>query len=727
VGLIFSTLFLGAVVGSIYSLYAFGLVVTYRTSGVFNFAQGAMGMFFAFVFFQLTQGGTMDLVLGDYTQKWKLPVPVALPLVVLVLAPAMGGLLDVVLFRKLRTAGSVVQIVATIGLLISLVGVAGVIWTEATSLTPRAVISGGELTAGNFRANVQQITTILIVIGLCVALLAFLRFSSLGVRMRAVVDRADLAQAMGVDAGRVAAQAWGISSGFAALAGILVAPFYGTLDITTLSLLVVGATAAAVIGKLENLPFTLVGGMGVGIGELLVQRYVHGNLATQLRPSVPFLVLFGVLLLPVRWPEPAFATLPKSMPPVVSTRRATITKFAILAAVVVIPPFLATHALSKLLGIEWQGQLALIPGTALIFLSLVLVTGYAGHISLCQGALAGIGAFEAAHLMVDHHVPFYAAAFLGALLPVIGGAVLASPAARLPPLFLGLATLAFGAFADQFIFTSQWFSNGTAGYQLQRPELLRSDRVFFFVGLAVFAVFAFLATNLRRRRTGRALAAMRDSPLGLTSLGENTTRLKFVIFCVSAFAAGVGGAFLAEARNLTTASDFLTLQSFIFLALVVIGGISRWPGALLSAALFVLSPAIFHQPVFSQNIVFKTLFHGQLEPLLPAFFGMGAIGLARNPYGLIEQFRSDFGEMRRKRRERATAAPGATRRAGGHAGETVPGLVVLPNANLYHDRRCMLARGKEGRSVTGPIDEALRPCPVCSPVAALPTLVEQGG
>src|ERR1700730_5669143 len=128
-GLFLFTLFLGIVLGSIYALLAFGLLLTYRTSGVFNFAQGAFGMFFAFVFFQLTQGGAMSFVIGTYTQRWRLPGAVALPLVVIVLAPLFGWLLEAVLFRKLRIAGSIVQVVATIGLLILLTGAASVIWT----------------------------------------------------------------------------------------------------------------------------------------------------------------------------------------------------------------------------------------------------------------------------------------------------------------------------------------------------------------------------------------------------------------------------------------------------------------------------------------------------------------------------------------------------------------------------------------------------------------------
>src|SRR2546422_3834160 len=194
-----STLFLGTVFGCIYALIAYGLVLTYRTSGVFNFAQGALGMLFAFVYFQLQQGGRMNLVVGVYDMRWHLPIGLALPLVVVVLAPLVGAVLERVLFRQLRDAGAVVQIVATIGLLLAFQGVAGVVWGSGTTLTPRSVF--GEHV---FRPRpqlpipAQEIASVALVVALCLALLAFLRFSALGIRMRAVVDRAELSELMGV-------------------------------------------------------------------------------------------------------------------------------------------------------------------------------------------------------------------------------------------------------------------------------------------------------------------------------------------------------------------------------------------------------------------------------------------------------------------------------------------------------------------------------------------------
>src|SRR5207249_6348022 len=198
---------------------------------------------------------------------------------------------------------------------------------------------------------------------------------------------------------------------------------------------------------------------------------------------------------------------PRARPPDTTLRspRRRVVGVAILAAVLVVPTYALTGVLSTVLGGAWQKQLALVPGMALIFLSLVVLAGYAGQISLCQGALAGFAAFVSAHLVADHHLSFFLAALVAALLTVPIGAMLASRATALPPLFLGLATLAFGAVMDQVAFTTHSFSNGLIGVVIARPHLVRSDRAYYFMGLAVFGVCALLVSNLRRGKTGLAL------------------------------------------------------------------------------------------------------------------------------------------------------------------------------------------------------------------------------
>jgi len=697
-----TTLFLGIVVGSIYSLSAFGLVLTYRTSGVFNFAHGALGMFFAFVFYQLVQGGRISLVAFDYNQTWHLPTGVALVLVVGVLAPAAGWLLDIVLFSRLRHAGEVVKIVATIGLLVAIQGLAGLGWGAATTLTPTSIFSEHVYVIAGLRASVEQIASVALTVVLALSLMAFLRYTSLGVRLRAVVDRPEVAELAGVDSARVSHMAWAIGTSFAALGGILLAPFFGSLDPVTLTFLVIAATAAAVAGRLESFPLTLAGGYGIGIAQLLVQSYANNEVSRQIQPAIPFLVLFGLLFLPQWRRRRTDHWTPPPLPPVSRlSRKDAATRVGIVGAIALVAPFVVGQA--------WQLQLARVPGMALILLSLVVVCGFGGQVSLCQAALAGVGAFVAAHLIVAG-VPFWLAVIVAGLSVVPIGVFLALRAANLSPLFLGFATLAFGAVIDEVLFSSQAFSGGLSGVVFQRPHYLASPRVYYLAVLAFFAVAALLVQNLRRSKTGLALAAMRDSETGLGSLGVDVARLRLTVFSISALIAGMGGALLSATDNLATPFTYFKLPSLLFLALAVVGGIGTWLGAFAGAVIFLLLPAFVHEPVVSSNAVTRLLFRDQLDAVLPVFFGLAAIGLARNPHGIADSIRRIFTPQAKKVIVEAPPVKmvDAT-------------LVTFAQASMFHRADCVLATGKEPLPVSDV--GTLRPCPVCSPQLQRPSSV----
>jgi ABC-type branched-subunit amino acid transport system permease subunit len=194
---------------------------------------------------------------------------------------------------------------------------------------------------------------------------------------------------------------------------------------------------------------------------------------------------------------------------------------------------------------------------------------------------------------------------------------------------------------DQMAFNSQSFSGGLGGVFFNRPGFVTSALSYYFATLIIFGIFALLVTNIRRGKTGLSLTAMRDSQVAVASTGASVTRLKFVAFCVSAFIAAFGGALYAGAQNLAQPTNFFELQSLLFLALAVIGGINRWTGALIGATLYLLAQPAFELPAI-QNSFVGHLFNGQLPDLLPVFFGLGAIGLAQNPHGVIEQVREGF-------------------------------------------------------------------------------------
>jgi branched-chain amino acid transport system permease protein len=532
--------------------------------------------------------------------------------------------------------------------------------------------------------------------------MAFLRYSPLGVRMRAVVDRPDVAELSGISSDRVSGLSWAIGTSFAALGGILLAPFFGSLDPITLTFFVVAATAAAIAGRLQSFPLTLAGGYGIGMAQLLVGRYASGEVARQLRPAIPFLVLFGLLFLPQWRRRPTDRWTVPPLPPVLRdlSPRDAGARVGIVATVAIVTPFVV--------GPEWQLQLARVPAVALIFLSLVVVSGFGGQVSLCQAALAGFGAFATAHLVADWGVPFFAAVILGGLTVVPIGVFLALRAANLSPLFLGFATLAFGAVMDEVAFNSKTFSGGLSGVFFRRPGYLQSPRVYYLVALAIFGLLALLVQNLRRSKTGLALAAMRDSEVGLGALGVDVARLKLTAFSISAMLAGIGGALFSASDELATPFSYFKFQSLLLLALAVIGGVGSWLGAFAGAVLFQLMPAFVHEPFIRENALTRAVFRDRLEALLPVFFGLGAIGLARNPHGIVEQIRVLF-------TPRAKSLPSAAPVEPASGADPDGRPVTFRNATLFHRPDCVLAANKDGRPVTAR-NKRLKPCPVCEPV-----------
>jgi branched-chain amino acid transport system permease protein len=254
------------------------------------------------------------------------------------------------------------------------------------------------------------------------------------------------------------------------------------------------------------------------------------------------------------------------------------------------------------------------------------------------------------------------------------------------------------------LFASQTFSGGLSGVYFTRPGYLLSPRVYYLAGAAVFALAAVGVQNLRRSKTGLALGAMRDSEVALGSLGVDVARLKLTAFSVSALLAGMGGALFAASDGLAKPFDFYKFQSLQWLALAVIGGIGNWIGAVAGAVVMLLVPSFVHERFVQENVVSRTIFGGELEALLPVFFGLGAIALARNPHGLAEQIRS---WIAREGREPTSPPIPPLEKA-------VPDdrLVAVAGGTLLHRADCVLVRDKKHVRTK----KSLAPCPVCDPV-----------
>jgi branched-chain amino acid transport system permease protein len=564
----------GLGLGAIAALSGVGLLVTYRATGVFNVAHGAIAMMAAYLFWQ-------------FTDQWGLPVWLSALLVLLLIAPAFGVLLERVIFRPLqrRHARPAESLVATIGLLVLLLGVAFVVWgaqpRTPSGLFPRRVLHPGSLTV-----HVDALADLAVVVVGTALLALVLRRTSLGTQIRAVVDRRDLAELAGVDADRVAAIGWSIGCVFAALTGILLAAQL-SLQPFNLTLVVLETFAMPVIAGLTNIPIAIGAGIALGIGQSQMNLWTPNDsqLASiwgALQSNLP-VVLLLLALLARQWLAEArgdagiTTTLARRRAAEPSIRRMTL-QYTVAAIAMFLPlTFGAVHL----------REAQEIPALALIFVSIVAVTGYSGQISLGQAGYAGLGALFFAK--VSAGTPQLFALLVAAIAAGLVGFLTGYPAIRRRGLFLALTTFAVGAFVSRFVFAQPYF---TSNVDVHRPSLfglsLEGDRAFYLFELAMLAIGFLVMYNLRAGALGRSLVAIRDSEEGARSVGVDVRVLKVLIFTVSAMLAGLGGALLAQQAGSFDATTFDPLEASLpWFAVVIVFGADSAVAAVIGAAFVV--------------------------------------------------------------------------------------------------------------------------------------------
>jgi branched-chain amino acid transport system permease protein len=573
--------FAGLALGAVAALSGVGLIVTYRATGVFNIAHGAIAMIGAYLFWQLAH-------------VWNVPTVPAALVVLLVVAPGMGALLERIVFRPLqrRSASPAESLVATIGVTVLLIGIATRVW--GTQPRPAAVLVSQRVWHwGSVTVHADAVADLGIVV-LAAALLGVVtRRTALGTQIRAVVDRRDLAELAAVDADRVAAIGWAVGAVFAALTGILIAPELQLGPPYLLTLVVLETFAVPVIAALTNVPLAIGAGLAVGIGASEMSLLSPSGNALQiwnaLQANFPVVVLLVALLVRNRLVGSggdAGATL--SLAGRRTTEPSVRRQFAMYttAGVALFAPLLFSDASLR--------EAQQIPALAVIFVSIVAVTGYGGQVSLGQAGYAGLGALLFAKFSTGS--PELVALLGGGVAAGVVGFLTGYPAIRRRGLFLALTTFAVGAFISEFVLQQTAFTNGLT---VRRPSVfglsLHGDRAFYLFELAVLAVVFFVMTSLRSGPLGRALIAMRDSEDGARSLGVDVRTLKVFLFTVSAVIAGVGGALLVQQNGAFSPDAFDPIASSIpWFAVVVIFGADSAAGAVVGAALVVLITSLTH-------------------------------------------------------------------------------------------------------------------------------------
>jgi branched-chain amino acid transport system permease protein len=612
----------GLVLGGIYAIAATGLVVTYQSAGILNFAFGAIAYTVArFYYFLNSQ------------HAW--PILASALVAILGLGPVLGLVLYFGLFRLMRLSSTLVKVLATIGISVGLPAADTVIFgneqiLSAPGLAPQPVrvfhVIGVPVT-------LDQVIVYSCVLAILLVGFVVLRYTDVGLQIRALVDSPAMTSLSGTNPGRMSAAVWAVSTTFAGLSGVLVAPIIG-LDAGDITLIMVAAFAAVIAARLRSLPIAAAVGLGMGVFSAMLQDWLPSSspYTADLLSAVPFLViaasliffivrsgsideaqsLGGVLDRVIR-PHGNEAGQPAG-PGGGSTLSWRPSAFA-FACLLALPLFL--H--SFWLGLVGQGI-----AYSVIFLSFSLVVGEGGMIWLCQATFAGAGGMAAALLTIHQGVPILLSILIGGLIAVPFGLVIGWLTIRMGDLYVALVTLTFGLLIEDIVFNRELFFNEGIGTVVFPPHFATGQRVLVYLVIGIFAVIAVVIVNLRRSTTGMGMVAIRSSATGARTLGINVVQMKVLMAGLAAFVAGIGGGLLAMTLGVALPNNYTTLGGEVWLVVLVTNGIRSNAAAVaagLSQTLLGGLALVYLPKVFGNFIAIA--------------FGLGAIAVVAFPEGLL--------------------------------------------------------------------------------------------
>ncbi|MHB9850094.1 ATP-binding cassette domain-containing protein [Streptomyces krungchingensis] len=647
----------GLSVGSAAALTGTGLIVTHRATGVLNFAHGAVAMVCAFL-------------LRQFTVEWGWPLALGTAVTLLLVAPAIGVALERFVFRPLAVLGGdpTQTLVASIGVFVLLVGGAALVWGTGARADAPTVVSAdpwGQLA---------------VALALAAGVGAVLRSpkgrppgsrrrTRFATELRAVVDDRPLAVLGGIDADRVAAAGWAFGSFTAGLTGVLLAP-YVRLDPYGMPLLVMEVMAVAVAARMRSLPVAVVVALGVAVGQSQLTRLHPAGRAEPLLQAVGA-NLFVVALLVSALVLPGVGTR-DALPRTATARVATPPGAWIVAVVLFLLPL-------GFAGSDLHTSVQ-VPALGVVLLSLVVVTGRGGQISLGQAAYAGLGALFTALLAAGRfpglpRLPELAALAVAVLLVAPLGVLTGWPAIRRHGLALALATFAVGVGVSRFVFAQPY---ATSGLSLGRPAGFGGDRAYYVLELGLLTAALLAANALRRGRTGRALAALRDHEPGASAAGVRVPALKLTAFVTGAALAALGGGMLGMGLRAFDATAYDPVRGLLWFAAVVVLGADSVLGALAAAALLVGLDA------------------GARGGVAAALVGVLAVLVGRFPGGPYEALRTAASRLRlrrevsltplgsRVRRRLLSAAPRRADHPAPLSGTPGPAVVPAPRSGRSH-------------------------------------------
>jgi branched-chain amino acid transport system permease protein len=642
--------------GAAYALLALGLVLIFRGSGVLNLAHGAIASVAAYVFLFLA---------GE--RHWASTPAV---LVAVLVATMLGIAFQATIMRRLTAAPILAKVVATLGFEVALVATIPLLFTDKSrkpiSLFPRRVYT---LPFGRPRYIIPADRFWLAVIASVVTLLLWClyRFTNFGRATRATATNERAVSTLGYSPQLLAAINWGLGSALAGLAGVLLAGLVQQSE-TSLTLILMAAIAASLLAGFKSFGITLAAAMGLSGVQSLLIRY-SGNLTSATTivgwgDLVPFAVILGFMVIRGA-PIPLRGALIETRLPVVPVISRPLRSAAVMLVVGVVA--------YRLLDVGWANSLTVTLTWAMICLSLVVLVGFVGQISLAQVAIAGIGAFFASKAATDWGLPYPIPIVVGGLLAVPGGLLTALPALRVRGINLAVVTMSAAFALDASFFTD---TRLTAGAKFPRASLfgihlsgIRDPKSYGIATLFIFVLMCLGVVFLRQSRIGVRFLGVRANERGAAAVGVSLTQTKLIGFGVAAFIAGTAGGVMGYQAETLSYESFAAFQSLVVVAFAYLGGIGAVVGAFIAGSNF-------------SGGLWAHLFHAQgtAARVLQLVGGVGVmLTIVIHPDGvalLPHDFRRQLAKRRARRSGQATPIGAPSGRNGGLDGAAEVAMAV---------------------------------------------------
>jgi branched-chain amino acid transport system permease protein len=595
----------GLIIGNIYALLAVGLALIFGVSHLINFAHGSVYLV----------GAYLGWACATYLHT---PLPVTI-LIVVIGCGALGMLIERVGLRPLAGSARIAPLLATIGISLVLDQLVQL----SAGADPRAVpndLPDWRIAVGN--GTIGPLDLLIAAIGLAsaAALFGFLRYTKLGWAVRATAQDRDAALQMGVDANRVNATVFAIASALGGVSGLLVGMYYNHIDPGMSFQATLKGVVAQVIGGMGNIPGAVAGSLLLG----LIESWGVALFGSSYRNLFAFVLLLAILVLR---PEGLFARR-RSVPPepltgtfIAPSRPLRIPRIAVAAGVALLAAlplvFPAPYLLQTLTN-SWL--------YALLALSLTLIAGTAGQVSLGHAGLLAIGAYASALLALDFGWPVALSILAAGFLTAALGTGLALPAFRLRGHYVSIATLGMGEIVGLVILNWESVTRGPIGVSGIPPlEFmgfpLDDVRPTYWVTLGLMVALALLQTRLLSSHLGRTLRAVREDDVAARASGIGLGRAKSIAFLFGGFVAGISGAVTAHLYSYINFETFTSQISVLALTMVILGGMGNVIGAIVGAVFLVGLPELFRA-----TAEYRVLIYGVVLLLLIRFRPQGLLG-----------------------------------------------------------------------------------------------------